>query len=92
MGMFDSFYDFDKREWQSKAFGSILREFQLWDVVEKNGPMSKGEVQVECHSTLGRSWIQLDDGVFYAITTDPRDGVKKYDLYGHLIEDDDTLP
>lgn len=93
MGMFDSFYDNNGNEWQTKAFDCTLASTEITERVpeQRHGGLNvtTGAHQVECIGDSRDGWLQFEDGYFIDVTTQPVPGVPAYDYFGCQIGDDD---
>lgn len=91
MGMFDSFYDTDNSEWQTKAYHCVLAEYKIGDSITGDFPDSyPATYQVEVlggtdDDPYQDSLATIRDGVVASIN-DPRDpSLPLLDYSGHLI-------
>lgn len=72
MGMFDSLYDKDRTEWQTKAFGCVLASYQLGDALP--GPPIDYQLDI-CggpHGAYEDSHATIRGGILEALDV-PRD-------------------
>lgn len=88
MGMFDSFYDAQGNEWQTKAFDCVLARFDIGDPV----PFEVSDFQVQCLGELvshdftdGLATIQGGRLTGVPSARDPR--LPLYNYSAHLIEE-----
>lgn len=91
MGMFDSLFDGEGREWQTKAFECDLDEYRLGDRIISD---SVASYQVEVLHTVG-SWpnrehidafATIERGVLVAIGVPRDERLPLLDYSGHLVE------
>jgi hypothetical protein len=75
MGLFDSFYDADDAEWQTKALGSTLETFRIGDrvtaaEVDFQIEVINGSLIPKAPAYTNHAFATIRDGLFEAITTE----------------------
>ena len=87
MGMFDSLYDEDGTEWQTKAFERILAQYNIGDVINSDFPVT---YQVEVFGGKGDGFNHSHATIFYGVLVEvdvPRDTrLPLIDIGGALTE------
>lgn len=71
MGMFDSTYDADGHEWQTKAYGCNLTRWHIGDLIDWDHPFDAYQVEVfggdETHRNGQDGWATIRDGILVAV-------------------------
>jgi hypothetical protein len=84
--MFDSLYDADGREWQTKAFDRNLDEYRIGDVIPADCAASY-QVEIYCgfRDDYRESLATIRSGVLVAIDDQRDQRLPLIDWGGHLV-------
>lgn len=85
MGMFDSLYDSDNNEWQTKAFGCALTEYNIGDRL----PALPADFQVEVFGgpsgqASRDAYATIRGGVLIAVPVERDASLPLMDYYGRV--------
>ena len=88
MGMFDSLYDEDDTEWQTKAFERVLAQYNIGDVIDSDFPVT---YQVEVIGGKGEGFTRSNATIFCGVLAEvdvPRDPLLPLiDYSGYPVHD-----
>jgi hypothetical protein len=85
MGMFDSVYDSQGNEWQTKAFDCALDRYEIGDLVGESTMTYQFEVFGGPRSELAReAFATVESGRISAVPTERDTAVPLVDFHGYL--------
>lgn len=87
MGMFDSLYDANGEEWQTKAYACLLDQYEIGDKIDASDATYQVEVLGEVEGEWVDSFATVENGILTAVPANRNPAMRLHNYSGHDITD-----